>query len=213
MIPKDQLNLSAGVLQGVQYLSELYSLEWIVPVIAIFIAYGAFTSVIILTSSPSKGIQEAAQNGYLPNFLQKKNKYGMPIGALLSHSTISSIISLVIIFMPSVSGAFWIMSALSAQLYIIMYILMFASVIKLRYSHADIKRSYKIPGGKLGLWMIVILTCLTLMLAVAFSFIPTDAIREKGIGAIITYVMFLLMGIIIFTLIPLIICYKKTHKS
>ena len=41
--------------------------------------------------------------------------------------------------------------------------------IKLRYTQPDLKRSYKVPGGKMGMWLIAGVG----FLAVAFSSIVT----------------------------------------
>ena len=57
----------------------------------------------------------------------------------------------------------------------ITYILIFPSVIKLRYSRPEIPRPYRIPGGKVGLWVVGILTT-------AWAALTTIAIIYPGIG-------------------------------
>ncbi len=37
---------------------------------------------------------------------------------------------------------------------LIMYILLFASAIRLKYTQADVPRAYNVPGGKLGMWIV-----------------------------------------------------------
>jgi len=54
-------------------------------------------------------------------------------------------------------------------------VLIFPSVIKLRYSHPDVPRPYRIPGGKVGLWTAGILTT-------AWALFTTIAIIYPGIG-------------------------------
>lgn len=56
--------------------------------------------------------------------------------------------------MDDVSVAFFLLSALTIGLYLVMYMMMYASGIKLRYTQPDLKRSYKVPGGKMGMWLI-----------------------------------------------------------
>ena len=56
--------------------------------------------------------------------------------------------------MPTISNAFWVTTALTGQLYMIMYVLMFAAAIRLRYTQPDIERPYKVPFGKPGIWVI-----------------------------------------------------------
>jgi len=55
------------------------------------------------------------------------------------------------------------------------YLLIFPSVIKLRYSHPDVPRPYRIPWGKFGLWAAGILTT-------AWCALTTIAIIYPGIG-------------------------------
>jgi amino acid transporter len=54
-------------------------------------------------------------------------------------------------------------------------VLIFPAVIKLRYSHPDVPRPYRIPGGKVGLWTAGILTT-------AWAAFTTIAIIYPGIG-------------------------------
>jgi glutamate:GABA antiporter len=55
------------------------------------------------------------------------------------------------------------------------YLLIFPSVIKLRYSHPDVPRPYRIPWGTFGLWTAGILTT-------AWCALTTIAIIYPGIG-------------------------------
>ena len=57
----------------------------------------------------------------------------------------------------------------------IVYVLIFPAVIKLRYSHPDVPRPYRIPGGNVGLWTAGILTT-------AWAAFTTIAIIYPGIG-------------------------------
>ncbi|NRA73368.1 MAG: amino acid permease [Rickettsiales bacterium] len=217
-VPKENISLSAGVMQGITYLCNKYSSSLVSTITSLLISYGAFTTVVTLMIGPSKGVLEAAKLGYFPKFMQKKNNYGMPIGVLIAQAVISFALSFVIIFMPSVSSAFWIMTALSAELYFIMYLLMFAAAIKLRLSKPNIKRPYKIIGGKFGMWVISGGSFITLLLSILFGFLPPSAIREQGLFAITAYISFLLVSLIIFTIIPIIlhnnsIRDKKTSSS
>lgn len=62
-----------------------------------------------------------------------------------------STICIVFVFIPTVQGAFWVLSALLVQLYLLMYIMLFAAVYRLRQTQPDRHRPWQIPGGKAGL--------------------------------------------------------------
>ena len=65
-----------------------------------------------------------------------------------------TIFSLLFLLVPNVSTSYWMLSAVTAQIVIIMYGLMFAAVIRLRYTQPDTPRPYRIPGGKIGVWLV-----------------------------------------------------------
>jgi len=162
---------------------------------------------------PSKGVLEVAKEGYLPAFMHKENKHGMPVGTLIVQASISSVLSIAVLIMPTVSSAFWIMSALAAQLYLVMYIFMFAAAIKLRHSQPDVERPYKIPGGKIGMWIVAGAAFLTSIFVICFGFIPTDSVRKEGIGAVIAYIAFLSIGVGLFVTIPQLFYRRAVKKN
>ena len=211
VVPTKIIILSEGVMQALEVLFNIHEKKWGIPVIAPLLAYGAFTAVVALMAAPSKAISQTARMGYLPKFMQIENKHGMPIGTLVIQALISSILSFVVLIMPSVSSAFWIMTALAAQLYFIMYLLMFSAAIKLRYSHPNIERPYKIPGGKIGIWLVSGIAFLTLVCAIILGFIPTETIRKEGAIAIISYIAFLFSGIVLFVGTSIML-HKRVEK-
>lgn len=213
VIPPDSVSLSAGVCQAFEELFKTHGLPWATPVVAFFLAYGALTMAITWMAGPSKGLREVAKEGYLPKLWQKENKHGMPVGILIIQAAFSTVLSLIVLFMPTVSSAFWIMSALAAQLYLVMYLLMFAAAIKLRCSQPDVKRPYKIPGGKTGMWIVSGIAFLTSAFTIIFGFIPTDAVRMEGTASMIGYVSFLLVGVVMFVTIPLLFYHRAEKKK
>jgi glutamate:GABA antiporter len=213
VIPQKDLSLSAGVCQAFAELFRIHGIPWATPIISFLLAYGALTMVVTWMVGPSKGLREVAKEGYLPKYWQKENKEGMPTGILIVQAICSSILSLVVLFMPNVSSAFWIMSALAAQLYIIMYLLMFAAAIKLRYSQPDVERPYKIPGGNYGMWIVAGVAFLSLLFVVLFGFIPTETVRNEGTGAMVGYVAFLLVGVVSFVAVPLWFYHRAEKKK
>lgn len=212
VIPDKDLSLSAGVMQAFQYFFNIFNMQWATPILSFFLAYGVFTMAVTWMVGPSKGLLEVAKEGYLPGSWQKRNKHNMPIGILYVQGIASSILAFAILLMPSVSSAFWLMSALAAQLYLIMYLFMFAAAIKLRYSQADVKREYQIPGGKIGMWIVAGIAWLASFFVIIFGFIPPESVRSEGIGPIIGYIAFLLIGVVVFLFVPVIFFNISKNK-
>lgn len=203
VIPAKSVSLSAGVCQAFEELFAIHKLPFLTPIVCFLLAYGAIAMVITWMVGPAKGILVVAEEGYFPQSWRKVNKAGVPVNILLIQASCSCVLSLSILIMPTVSSAFMLMSALAAQLYLIMYLLMFSAAIRLRYTKPDVKRGYTIPGGKVGIWIVCGIAILTCILVIIFGFIPPLSVRSEGISSSLYYLLFLFVGIALFIAIPL----------
>ena len=141
--------------------------------------------------------------GYLPRFMQYTNRNGVQVGILLIQGGVVTLLSIFFVILPTVQTAYQIISQLTIILYLIMYMLMFAAAIYLRYREPETPRTFRIPGGKtLGMWLVGGLGLLGSVLAFVFSFIPPGQIP---VGSPVLYVGILVAGCVVFTAIPFII--------
>jgi putative glutamate/gamma-aminobutyrate antiporter len=211
VIPQSKISLVSGSLQAFSYFVNAYGMSWTTPIIAALIAIGAIGSLSTWIVGPTKGLLAAAQSGDLPPYFRRINQHAMPTTLLIFQAIIVSVLSLLFLFMPSVSSAYWILSALVAQLYLIMYILMFAAAIKLRYKQPDVERPYKIPGGNWGIWVVAGVGLIGSALSIIVGFFPPAQINT---GNVFFYVAFLILGVIILCFVPsIILLFKKSHWS
>jgi amino acid transporter len=130
----------------------------------------------------------------------------MPTALLIAQALIVTLFSIAFVIMPTVSSAYWILNATLAQLYLIMYILMFAAVIKLRYKRPRIERAYKIPGGIVGVWIVAGLGLIGSVATFIIGFFPPAQIAT---GNTFTYVAFLVISIVLACIAPSIILFFK----
>lgn len=212
VVPPSQLSLAAGVCQAFEDIFTSLGVKWFTPIICFLMAYGALTMVVTWMLGPSKGMLEVAQEGYLPKFWQYRNEYGMPTHTLIVQAVFSSILTFSVLFVPTISNAFWIMSALCAQLYMVMYVLMFAAAIRLRYTQPNAVRPYKVPGGKAGIWIISGIAFLTSLVSIVCGFIPPSNIVADGKLATIAYIAFLVVGMIFFVGLPIYFYHRYQKK-
>jgi putative glutamate/gamma-aminobutyrate antiporter len=202
VIPKAEINLVAGVIDAFQKFFSVYNLEWILPIMAFLLIIGAVAEVNAWIIGPVKGLYATSIHGNLPPFFQNLNKRGVPTHLLLFQAIVVSVTALVFLEMPSISASFWILSALSAQSYLIMYILMFISAIKLRYSKPHVPRAYKVPYKAKGIWLMAILGILSSLFAIFIGFVPPAQLQT---GSLLFYETFLIIGLFVMCGIPLII--------
>ncbi len=209
MIPKEKISLVSGLMEAFTLFLDHFHLSWLIAPLGLMIVLGAVGELNAWIIGPVRSMHATSKHGDLPPFFQKLNKHGMPAHLLLFQGVIVTIASLVFFFMPSASSSFWILSVIAAQLYLLMYILMFLAAIKLRYSHPDVHRPYRIPYHKPGIWFVGSLGVLSSLFAFFMGFIPPGQLK---VGSLVFYESFLIGGIFIMSLIPYLI-YKFRHPS
>ncbi len=207
VIPSDNINLVAGVMEALKIFLDSYHLTFLLPILGILLVLGAVGEVNAWIIGPVKALYTTTNHGNLPPYFQVTNAKNVPVNILLFQAIIVTIVSFVFIVMPNLSSAYWILTALSTQLYLIMYIFMFAAAIKLRYSHPTVPRAYKIPNPHKGMWLISILGMISCLFGFFLVFIPPSQIE---VGNIFIYETFLILGLLVMCGIPLAIhSFKK----
>lgn len=202
VVPQSEINLVAGSLQAIAIFLKSYHLEALTPYLAICITIGALSSVSTWVAGPAKALLAAAQEGDLPARFRKTNAHGMPSSLMIFQACIVSILAFIFIFSPSFNEGLWILTAMLSILYLMMYLLLFASGVILRFKEPKVVRPFKIPGGKTGIITICSLGFLSALLAIIVGFFPPDQIPINNIPL---YVVTLLGGVILFSTCPLII--------
>jgi len=206
VVPNAQISLVAGIMESFTTFLTEYGIAWLIPVIALLIVLGTVGQISAWISGPPRGILKTAKDGCLPPFFAKTNEAGMPRNLLLFQGCIVTAISLVFLLMPDVSSSYWLITALTAQVYLLMYVIMFAAAIKLRYSRPDVERAYTLPGGMMGMWLIAGMGLLAALFGIGIGFVPPSQLQ---IGSILFYESFLVAGLVIMAGAPLLIHYLR----
>ncbi|MBR5192826.1 MAG: amino acid permease [Bacteroidaceae bacterium] len=203
IIPKEDINLTQSLLVGFDRYFAFIKASWLSPIIAIALAFGVLAGVLTWVAGPSKGIFAVGRAGYLPPFFQKTNKNGVQRNILLIQGIIVTLLGLLFVVMPSVQSFYQILSQLTVLLYLIMYLMMFAAAIYLRYNMKDLARPFRIGSKGNGLmWIIGGLGFLGSLLAFILSFIPPGQI---AVGSNAMWYSVLVIGCIVVVVAPLII--------
>lgn len=202
MIPKEQISLVGGLMEAFFLFLNNFGIKWLLIPIGLMIILGAVGELNAWIIGPVRALHATSKHGDLPPVFQKLNKHGMPANLLFFQGIIVTIAAFVFLFMPSASSAFWILSAMSAQIYLVMYILMFLAAIKLRYSHPHVVRTYRIPYHMPGIWLVGSLGALSSLFALLISFVPPGQLQ---VGNLFFYEGFLIGGLFLMSLIPYLI--------
>ena len=202
IIPAKDINLTQSLLIGFDNYFQYLKMSWASPIIAIALMFGVLAGVLTWVAGPSKGIFTVGKAGYLPPFFQKTNKIGVQKNILMIQGAIVTVLALLFVVMPSVQSFYQIMSQLTVLLYLIMYLLMFASAIVLRYKMKEVVRPFRIGKGNTLLWIVAGLGFCGSLLAFILSFIPPGQIAT---GSNTVWFSVLIIGCLVVVVAPLII--------
>jgi glutamate:GABA antiporter len=199
VIPKQEISLVAGLMDAFKIFFQYYHLSWILPIMAVLLIIGAIAEVNSWIIGPVRGLYETSIHGNLPPYFQKVNHRNVPTRLLFFQAVLTSVVSLVFLYMPQISSGFWILTALSAQGYLIMYILMFIAAIKLRYSKPHVPRAYRVPFNHKGIWLFSSMGVLSSTFAILLCFVPPTNLK---VGNPSVYMLMLIVGLFIMCAIP-----------
>ncbi len=211
VVPHDNINLVAGVMQAFSNFFNYYHLTWLLPVMALSLAFGGIGSCINWIIAPTRGLLIAAQDGYMPKFLQKQNKYNAPSSLLIGQAILVTLLTSLYIFIPSINGTYWLLTVLAAQTYMLMYLLMFAAGFVLRRQSPNIQGSFKIPGGKFATYLVAFMGIIGATITFVVGFIPpTDSTIHVNYYQ---YELSLILGLILLTLPAVFLIRYKNNNT
>ena len=212
VLPNQEINLVSGVMQVFTSFFRSFGLEFLIPVLTLSIVIGSIGTMINWLISPAKGLLHAAEFGFLPTFFTRKNKGGVAYNILLAQGAVVTLVCLVFLFVPTVNSFYWFLTALSTELYMIMYVLMFTAGLYLHYKFIDRPSSFKIPGKAVGMWTTVLLGLVGCVTTIIVSFIPPENINT---GTPLRYFLMICIGNVV-TISPLLLFFryhKKRNRS
>ena len=202
IIPAKDISLTQSLLIGFDNYFKYLHISWAGPVIAIALMFGVLAGVLTWVAGPSKGIFAVGKAGYLPPFFQKTNRAGVQRNILLIQGAIVTLLALLFVVMPSVQSFYQILSQLTVLLYLIMYMLMFAAAIVLRYKMKATPRPFRLGKGNALMWTIGLVGFFGSLLAFVLSFVPPSQIST---GSNTVWYSVLVIGCLLVVAIPFVI--------
>lgn len=209
IIPKNEINLVAGVMQTFVAFLSAYHLAWFIPIVTILLLFGSLGNMTSWIISPARGMLQAAEHGYLPMYFTKTNQNGVASRLLILQAVIVSLVCLVFVTMPSVNGSYWLLTALSTQLYVMMYVFMFFAALSLKKNQSGKNQSFQIPGGRLGHGLVCLLGLFGCAITLLVGFIPPAGIN---VGSILNYELFFCGGLLVM-ISPVLLFYFYKYKT
>jgi amino acid transporter len=207
VIPADSVSLTAGIMQAFSEFFAHFGISFMVPIIALALVCAATGGMLGWLAGPSKGLLLIGkQNGYLPPFFQKLNKQGIQVNILVCQGALTTVIALLYAFIPDVSSAYWILSVMTTQVYLVVYLLMFVAAVKLRRDQPDHPRGYRAPM----LPLLCVVGFVSSIAAFLIGFVPPS---QFGSGDTLSYVILIALGIGLIGLLPPLLLYRLRKPS
>lgn len=210
VIPAQKINVVTGLSQAFALFFSAWHMEWMNPIMVVLIVIGAIAGVAAWIIGPSKGLLVAAKDGHAPTLLSYENKYGVPVVILILQGLIVTALCSIFLLMPNVNSSYWILTVMTAQLALLVYLALFAAAIYLRYKKPAVPRAYRIPGGNIGIWIVCLLGIFASLGAIILGFFPP---AQLATGNIIHYETILATGSIVLCLPPLVIYFLHMFNN
>lgn len=202
VLPQKEISLVSGTMQLFRSVLDQFDAGWLVAPLAVLIAFGGIAHLSPWILGPAKGMAEVARQGHAPAILGRENAAGIPVASLIVQGIGGTVFSLLFLLVPDVSTSYWMLSAVTAQIVIIMYSLMFAAVIRLRYTQPDVVRPYRIPGGMIGVWLAGGIGLVGCGASFVLGFVPPSQLKT---GNPLTYMALLGAAVVVLSAPPFVI--------
>lgn len=210
VLPAHQINLIEGIMQAFTNFFAVYHLMWLLPIMTILLLIGSLGSMINWIISPAKGLLLAANHGFLPQWLYRLNKHGVASHILVLQAVIVTLMCATFLLLPSINAIYWFFTALSTELYVMMYFVMFIAAIRLKHKFPHLPRPFAIPGGKWGFYFVCFLGLIGCIITLIIGFFPPE--QAANVGSANRYRLIFGFGILIM-IFPALIFYKRRQKE
>ena len=208
ILPAAKINPLYGIVQDFSVFFHAYHLNQLTPVLVVIVLIGVIGSVNNWVIAPTSGLRYAARSGHLPAIFNRTNKNNAPSFLLITQAIIVTVVSLVFVYLPSVTASYWFLTAVAVQQYALMYLLMFATAIKQRYLRGQDDHGYHMPGGRLMMWLIAGLGFLSMLAIVVIGFIPP----ASKVGSIASYEA-LIVAVMLLLIAPAFLMFHYANKK
>lgn len=199
VLPQESISLVSGVLQALPVFLGAYHLTSLMPLIVVMILIGSVGSMVNWIISPAKGLMLAAHHGFLPHWLYRLNAHGIPSRVLILQAVLVTLFCGGFLLFPSINAMYWLFTDLSTEIYILMYVMMFAAAIHLKYKFANRPRPFSIPGGRAGYYLTCFIGLMGCIITLTVGFFPPE--QSINVGGANHFRFIFILGML-FMLVP-----------
>ncbi len=175
MLPVDGFNRVNGMFKALETgIGGSGIADGVVFLLALGALYCFFAALVPWTIGANRSAAEAARRGDLPPILGRTSeRFRTPVAAAVVTAVVGTVFTvgwgwIVALGSGTAETLFWNLFAFSTVVFLLSYLVMAASFLKLRYSDPDVERPYRVPGGVVGAWATALLVLAFIAAAVVF---------------------------------------------
>lgn len=207
VLSPEDTSLVAGIMQTFQQLLARYHLSFLLPIIALMIVVGILGELINWLISPTRGLLQAAEDGFLPAWVCHTNRFGVANRLLLGQAVIVSLVCLAFFLVPSVNGTYWFLTDLSTQLYMLMYIMMFLAAIFISAKHP--MPNAGLFKNRATVYAVSVLGLIGCIVSILVGLIPPNNI---SVGGAAQYELYFFVGLLCM-ISPVVLLIRHRRKK
>jgi glutamate:GABA antiporter len=188
-LPKSQLTSVGSFLNAYQAIDRVLpptiatALGWLVA-LGLVLAYASSGGTWLMGADRTYAV--SALDRTAPSLLGRfSGKYGTPIAVNTMSGIMATIAVVAAILITafgsgSISTLFSVVLGFTLSTNTLAYLLIFPAFLILRYRYPDVPRTYRVPGGMLGAWIVTLLPFAYTLIASYFLLIPTNSYVSKS---------------------------------
>lgn len=211
VIPSNSIVFVQGVAQAFGAFLDTYHLQALLPILVILMIFGNLGEMINWLAAPARGMFQASDDGFLTQGFRRPNRFGAEKNVLILQAVIVSVISLVFLLIPTINGAYWFLTNLSVEIYMLVYLLLFIAAIIIEFKHP--KRDYLYGVFQRNRWLLLGVYAMGVIGCIVTLVIGAIAPTNINIGSVSFYQMLFWVGIVICMLPILPLYYYQYRKS
>ena len=207
-IPKGEISIISGFLQGIAAICARLNLGWMTNMVAILITIGGIGGLMAWFTAAARMPFMAGVDDYLPaKFKEIHPRYGSPYVTIIVQAAIASVFILMSFIGATVEEAYLVLLDTTLLVYFVPYVYMFAAYLVLRKRESSSTDVLTVPKSKCMAKIMGISGLLTTLIAMLLSLLPTS-----GIENVILYELKVAGGFLMFLVSGWLIYHLKKDK-
>jgi amino acid transporter len=206
VVPLEKLSLLTGTWDALALLGQQWGTagEALTLALGLGFLYACVANVVTWSLGVNRVAAAAAEDGMAPAILGRLHpRYKTPYVAFVIMGAVSTALLVGNALLSSnPSNVFWMIFKLSSLCLLLCYLAMFPAFLRLRQTHPDRPRPYRLPGGMPAAWAVTVVCWLFVFLTCLLFFKPAPGSEDATKEALLLAGETLLTIVVGYLLIP-----------